>query len=525
MKKENNGITLIALVITIIILIILAGITLSLVLGKNGIIEKTKEAKNKTELAKIEEQAAIDNLNEYAENLGNVFDETKGINKPKLDEGMIPIKWNGKQWEVTTEDDRDWYNYGIKEDNSDKLWANVMLSDGTYKAGNVAIGTQIEDNKLGSMFVWIPRYSYCITKGYHTNAQTYTDEISEKTGEIQVKFLRGATNVAADGTTVEQNPKLDTGNVETATKMTNYIVHPSFTNEKESGYANGGYDKELTGYWVAKFEASKEGEVQNNIASDNINNANVKVLPGVQSWRYINISNIYTVCANMVAQGNIYQLSSHVDSHMTKNSEWGAIAYLSNSQYGKTGEIWINPAGYYNTTTKIGEIYTGYASTTSPNATGNYSDTATAPPTQIDNYKTGNGIQASNTGNITGIYDLVGGSWEYVTAYLPDIQGNEYVNFFNETIPDKQKTKYVGIENSSKLTFQRNKEKFGDSLWEVTKIDKTTGNQNTWNKGFADFIYQTWPVLRRGGYFYFGATSSEFAFIGFSRRNRCYKQF
>ena len=116
----------------------------------------------------------------------------------------------------------------------------------------------------------------------------------------------------------------------------------------------------------------------------------------------------------MVAQGNIYQLSSHVDSHMTKNSEWGAIAYLSNSQYGKTGEIWINPAGYYNTTTKIGGIYTGYASTTSPNATGNYSDTATAPPTQIDNYKTGNGIQASNTGNITGIYDLVGGSWEYV---------------------------------------------------------------------------------------------------------------
>ena len=43
--KENKGITLVALVITVIVLIILAGVTISLVVGDNGIITKSKEAK------------------------------------------------------------------------------------------------------------------------------------------------------------------------------------------------------------------------------------------------------------------------------------------------------------------------------------------------------------------------------------------------------------------------------------------------------------------------------------------------
>ena len=50
-KREDKGITLVALVVTIIVLIILAGVTLNIVLDQNGIISKTKEAKNKTEQA------------------------------------------------------------------------------------------------------------------------------------------------------------------------------------------------------------------------------------------------------------------------------------------------------------------------------------------------------------------------------------------------------------------------------------------------------------------------------------------
>ena len=54
-RKENEGITLIALVITIIVLLILAGITIATLTGNNGILTKTNEAKEQTEIGKEKE--------------------------------------------------------------------------------------------------------------------------------------------------------------------------------------------------------------------------------------------------------------------------------------------------------------------------------------------------------------------------------------------------------------------------------------------------------------------------------------
>ena len=56
MPKSNFGITLIALIITIIVLLILAGVTLNMVMGENGIFGKANNAKNKTEVAQYEEE-------------------------------------------------------------------------------------------------------------------------------------------------------------------------------------------------------------------------------------------------------------------------------------------------------------------------------------------------------------------------------------------------------------------------------------------------------------------------------------
>ncbi len=47
-KKSNQGITLVALVVTIVVLLILAGVSISLVIGQNGIVTKAQEAKEKT---------------------------------------------------------------------------------------------------------------------------------------------------------------------------------------------------------------------------------------------------------------------------------------------------------------------------------------------------------------------------------------------------------------------------------------------------------------------------------------------
>ena len=65
---RNNGITLVSLVVTIIVLIVLAGISINLILGDNGIITIAKKAKENTELAKIEEETELNELYEQLEN-------------------------------------------------------------------------------------------------------------------------------------------------------------------------------------------------------------------------------------------------------------------------------------------------------------------------------------------------------------------------------------------------------------------------------------------------------------------------
>lgn len=72
---KQKGITLIILVITMIILMILTGVTINILVGEEGLIEKTEEAKRKEE--QIEES----------------YSKEKGVNKPRLTTGMTPIKF------------------------------------------------------------------------------------------------------------------------------------------------------------------------------------------------------------------------------------------------------------------------------------------------------------------------------------------------------------------------------------------------------------------------------------------------
>lgn len=64
-KMKNDGITLIALVITIIVLLILAGVSIAMLTGNNGILKQAEESKNKTEEAKLEEERKLDDYEDY----------------------------------------------------------------------------------------------------------------------------------------------------------------------------------------------------------------------------------------------------------------------------------------------------------------------------------------------------------------------------------------------------------------------------------------------------------------------------
>ena len=76
--KENTAITLIALVVTIILLLILAGVSITMLTGKNGILNKAMEAKEETGKAQIIEQAKTDIMEKQSKNSDSDVKVKKG---------------------------------------------------------------------------------------------------------------------------------------------------------------------------------------------------------------------------------------------------------------------------------------------------------------------------------------------------------------------------------------------------------------------------------------------------------------
>ena len=379
-------------------------------------------------------------------------------NKPKLDSGMTPVIYDKalEKWKTVDENSGDWYDYA-----SDKAqWANVMLQDGLVVNAD---GT-IDEANMGSMFVWIPRYMYQIpAENYHT----------EQEGEIKIKFLKGTTNVATDGTNVK---------IANASGGDNWNVHPAFCDGRKNDYANGEWDKEITGIWVAKFEASSSNPSASS-GGGNTAELDVKVLPNVATWRGISPSNIYTVCKNMTANANMYGLSNNADAHLIKNSEWGMAVYLTQSAHGQKrdgayGEVWNNPKVYV----------TGYSG-----SDANVIDSTTEG---LYMYNEDNGVKASTTSNIYGIYDMSGGVWDKV-AVFSDRQTKESSV---EKLLDAEK-KYCEIYKTSETdTFQENYDansaRYGNAMFETSSIGTGT---RSWQNNFSDAHGGSNLVFARGG--------------------------
>ena len=417
-KRPNNyehGVTLISLMVTIIVLLILASVTISTIFSDNGIIKKAQEAANKTKEAVEQEQAELNQLyNDLASIINNTtggsteepepepepelpsdgsYSEEKGVNTPNLGEEMTPIKWDDSagDWVETDGSDPDWYDYSAKK------WANAKTAD-------------------GSMWVWVPRYAYSIpSAGYHTSTAT----------EISIEFMKGTSNETATGRTSFNN----------ASGAGNWNIHPAFN-----------YGETVSGIWVAKFEASNS-------------NGKIMVQPGVSSWRNISVNDIYTNCLNY---------NSTLNSHMMKNDEWGAVAYLSRSKYGKNDKVTINSNSSF---------YTGGGS-------GNaYATTNTAQ---------------STTGNVYGVYDMSGGAYEYVAAYV----NNGRINLTNNgrsLVNGEVKTKNVYSQtgtDSNTNNYNTNKGVYGDAVYETSS--NSAGNLS-WYSDYAEFPYSIMPFFRRGG--------------------------
>ena len=350
-------------------------------------------------------------------------------------ESMTAVKWDDTNNIVPmTTPDSSWYNY------AENKWANARTANESY-------------------FVWIPRYAYRIT--YYEN-ETSTTPTGYYDGYGQWKAEDGSVRL-----------KLDKGLDTVDYNGNKYIVHPAFDNNVEMG----GWSEKTTGFWFAKFEMSGA------TASD------LKSVFGVQSQRNQTIGKQYanarTATYGYIGTTDTFDnKKSYMNSHMVKNSEWGAVAYLTHSKYGLKGEeIYI----YDNN-----NFYTGGGKGT----------------TYITN------TNQSTTGNAYGIYDLAGGSWERMAAFN-GVDSNNYFSKYEwtketELTVNSDSTKYVTkYNNNTENYYERNviyrSGKIGDATKEVNegKVYHTEvyGEQIlNWFEDAADFVTSDYPFFMRGSY-------------------------
>ena len=384
---------------------------------------------------------------------------------PQLDDGMIPVVFDtsGSSTLVKTisSTDANWYNY------KNKKWANVVLVNNNSRANYLnTTGVTVNEDDILAYYVWVPRYKYKIWSVDNNNKKG-------KEQEIDIVFENKTTSKSL-GTAVGE-----------------YRTHPAFTFGSD----------ELNGIWVGKFETTG-------------NATTPTVKPDVISLRGQNVSTQFATAQKFGEP--TYGVSSNIDAHMMKNSEWGAVAYLSHSKYGANREIYINNSSSYYTgrsggnvggSTAINTVYTDQTSTSQDNSYGFYTwdgfllnyNTNTKSSTR-DLTKVG-----STTGNMTGVYDMSGGTWEYVMGWYSGASdtfgATSSSNFagFTSALDSKYWDEYT---TTNALTACDGGICYGYGLSEVNK----------WYGDFTDFVDAGNPWFGRGGYSFGGASAGAFFF-------------
>ena len=256
--------------------------------------------------------------------------DTSGANEPVLDDNMIPVYYDEcdevwKKADSTNENEKNrWYNY------DEKIWANSVTvtssSRSTYL--NASPGTEIDMEDILTMQVWIPRYKY---KVWNYNSD---GTVGSEPQEIEIVFEEGTASTGEiectdtiSGTYGAKSESCKINNTECTDSTCNnkYYTHPAFTFGSE----------EIEGFWIGKFELT--GRTLDSITTK----------PDLSSMINTNVSTFETNIMKMNDEGNIYGLDTTTDTHMIKNMEWGAVAYLSHSKYGTCTngtceEVYIN---------------------------------------------------------------------------------------------------------------------------------------------------------------------------------------
>ena len=528
-KYTNKGITLIALVITIIVLLILAGVSIAMLTGENGVLTKATEAKYQTEIAQEKEEitmayasAKANKVDKISENVsetelqseldklnsegttdetgeltvtypnGHIYtiDQSSGtISGPDIIEENTATA--PELWEKTTKSDNEWYSYADVSNGNQLVNANAPRLNGAMtpikyvgpdkdeQTGSKWANAITQD---GSMWVWIPRFAYKITSGYHTNQE----------GTIEVAFIDTNNNFlnGENGKIVTDPNQVTYTDDGTGNQVQNeWLVHPAFTDTVENG---GGFGNKK-GFWIAKFEVTGTKE-------------NISVKPGESILVNMTINEQYKVGKNAK-----FSETQNLNSHMIKNSEWGATVYLAYSKYGINGQ-------------KVEKI----------NSNISYISGGSDVPSTI--YTTNKSV--TTTHNAYGVYGMNGGTWEFVASYVDyrDNMSSEDTTYGRygeeESILGKDsteratstayKTVYQANGTSQSENYNLTQRKKGDAVYETS--NNHANYTASWFSASAYFPTSIGVFFARGGSsgdsnagtFGFGhASGNDFSYFGF----------
>ena len=405
-------------------------VTLDMLQSSGYLDKKILDPRNKKEILCVNVLVSKDNKNKVTYDVDMACNGIQPIT-PRVGSGMIPIVYKDGNWVKADVSNKNfaWFNYG------DQQWANVatVTEDVRQTLLDAPVDTVVPMDKINAMFTWIPRFKYKLFNVDGTVSPVGNKNLAGNY-MIDIKFETASTTKSI------------------GTQNGQWLTHPAFT--------FGG--QELEGFWVGKFESGYKEATDATPGPDVVDVSKLIIKPNSYSWRGINFANAFYVALSM--KNGIFGVEASSDPHMTKNMEWGAMAYLTNSRYGKTGN-------------------TAYEGVNKEVAVNNN-----------DNYLTGDGnyqihIEQSTTGNITGIYDTSGGAWDYVSSIMK-YKDRLYLGNTTFTVEQLQslldQNKYFDVYEYSTDLEDRSRGHLGDA---TTETGPFSANSTAWYEDYSLFLY------------------------------------
>jgi len=431
------------------------------------------------------------------------FDHS-GASKPIFPNNMMPVYYDD-----TSKTEGVWRKADVNNNTANHIWydydnfqwANVVTvsEDNRSKYINSPVGTEIDINDINAFFVWIPKYKYFVISGDGNNSYERL---------INVNFVnREDIDKVGSVTCIESISNKEDSHL--YSEICNDNIYGDIQNNL-STYLHPAFDENLGGFWIGKF------------ANPNRNSYVIKA----DSSTDLGVEFTNSMVRKMIAPGNIYgfvqnrsfvyndlnwsykNANNHLDAHPINSMEWGALAILANSSYGKSG----NPM-YYNESVKgFTRIYNNASINYSGRST-NYTSSSTSISNSSTNIVSWNdltdlthtknsvtypigykGAGSSTTGTIYGVYDMAGGNNTFVMGIFMNEDGTSPYEISSDYYTAYSFSPYKGLIDGNDKSVYLDVFRLGDGIKEHVRTYTKSG---MWQDGSLT-INNTGLMLRGG---------------------------